>query len=136
MSINDVTRYEVIRSTAVITSDSPPVNALSRAVRQGLIEGLERAITDERVTAIVIHCAGNGFYAGADIAELGRGPLSPTLQEVHRTIESAPKPIIAAVHGRALGGGLETAMVAHYRVATPSARCGLPEINLGLIPGA
>jgi 3-hydroxyacyl-CoA dehydrogenase len=131
-----VTHYEVIRATAVITTDSPPVNALSQSVREGLIAALNRAIADEHVTAIIVRCAGDGFYAGADIAELGRGPLPPTLQEVHRTIESAPKPIIAAIHGRALGGGLETAMVAHYRVATSSARCGLPEINLGLIPGA
>ena len=131
-----VTHYEVISATAVITTDSPPVNALSQSVREGLIAALNRAIADEHVTAIIVRCAGDGFYAGADIAELGRGPLPPTLQEVHRTIESAPKPIIAAIHGRALGGGLETAMAAHYRVATPSARCGLPEINLGLIPGA
>jgi len=135
MNINAVTQYEVIGAVAVITSDSPPVNALSLPVRRGLLESLGRAIAAHDVKAIVIRCGGSGFYAGADITELGRRPLPPTLQDLHRAIESAPKPVIAAIHARALGGGLETAMASHHRIATPSALCGLPEVKLGLIPG-
>lgn len=136
MKINDVTDLAVDGEIAVVTLDSPPVNALSAAVRQGLAQSMEQAVADPAVSAIVIICEGRTFFAGADITEFGKGKVGPTLQEVQSLIENASKPVIAAIHGTALGGGLELALVAHYRVAVPSAKCGLPEVNIGLLPGA
>lgn len=136
MQINPVTTLAHEGAIAVLTTNSPPVNALSKAVREGLIEGVQTALADPAVSAIVIICDGRTFYAGADIAEMSKGLLPPTLPETQAVIESATKPVIAAIHGTALGGGLETALVAHYRIAVPSAKCGLPEVNLGLLPGA
>ena len=136
VKINDVANYEVDGRVAVITIDSPPVNALSAAVRKGVAEGVAKAIADPAVGAIVLICEGRTFFAGADITEFGKPPVEPTLRQLLEILEGAPKPIIAAIHGTALGGGLELALVAHYRVAVPSAKCGLPEVNLGLLPGA
>ncbi|MGE4322449.1 MAG: 3-hydroxyacyl-CoA dehydrogenase NAD-binding domain-containing protein [Sphingobium sp.] len=136
MEINAVTDYVVEHGVAVITTNSPPVNALSHAVRAGLAEGMEKAIADPAVQAVVIRCEGRTFYAGADITEFGSGPKAPLLQDVQQVVENAPKPVVAAIHGTALGGGLELALVAHYRVAVPSAKAGLPEVNIGLVPGA
>src|ERR1051325_6053507 len=121
---------------AVITVDNPPVNALSQPVRQGLRDGIKQAQGDGAVQAIVIVCAGRTFIAGADISEFGKPPAEPGLHGVLDMIESSPKPVIAAIHGTALGGGLEVTLCAHYRVAVPSARCGLPEVNIGFLPGA
>lgn len=121
---------------AVISVDNPPVNALGIAVRTGLMECLQEAIADPQVAAIVLICEGRTFFAGADIAEFGKPPVSPTLREVHAVIEESPKPIVAGIHGTALGGGLETALACHYRVAVPSASVGLPEVKLGILPGA
>lgn len=135
-SINPVTDLTVDGNIAVLTLDSPPVNALSAVVRQGIQEGINAAVRDPAVEAIVLICAGKTFIAGADITEFGKPPVPPSLPEVQAAIENAPKPVIAAIHGTALGGGLETALVCHYRVAVPSAKCGLPEVNLGLLPGA
>jgi 3-hydroxyacyl-CoA dehydrogenase len=120
----------------VIVIDNPPVNALKNAVRSGLVEVLARAREDASIEALVITCAGRTFIAGADISEFGKPPQPPTTIDVIAAIESMPKPVIAAMHGTALGGGLEVALGCHYRIAVPSAKLGLPEIKLGLMPGA
>jgi len=121
---------------AVLTVNNPPVNALSQHVRQGLRDGVNQATADATVGAIVITCAGRTFVAGADITEFGRPPKEPGLHEVLDRIEGAPKPVVAAVHGTALGGGLEVTLACHYRVGVKTARFGLPEVKLGLLPGA
>ncbi|MET0270594.1 MAG: 3-hydroxyacyl-CoA dehydrogenase NAD-binding domain-containing protein [Sphingomonas sp.] len=136
MQINDVTTYAQDDAIAIVTVDSPPVNALSAAVRAGVADAMAKAFADEAVAAIVLICAGRTFFAGADITELGKPPIQPDLRALQRIIEDAPKPVIAAMHGTALGGGLELALVAHRRIAVPSAKCGLPEVKLGLLPGA
>lgn len=120
----------------VIVSNNPPVNALGAAVRQGLKAGIEEALSDDSVKAVVIRCDGRTFFAGADITEFGKPPVEPSLPDVIDAIENSPKPVVAAIHGTALGGGLEVALGCHYRVAVPSAKVGLPEVKLGLIPGA
>ncbi|MBW8860550.1 MAG: enoyl-CoA hydratase/isomerase family protein, partial [Caulobacter sp.] len=135
-AINAVTDLSVEGDIGVITLNAPPVNALSATVRQGLKTAFETAIADPAVKAIVLICDGRTFIAGADISEFGKPPVEPSLQAVQQVIETSPKPVIAAIHGTALGGGLETALVAHYRVAVPSAKAGLPEVNIGLLPGA
>src|SRR5947208_3534577 len=121
---------------AVLTINNPPVNALSQHVRQGLRDGVTQAITDAAVGAIVITCAGRTFIAGADIMEFGKPPREPGLHEVLDLIEGSLKPVVAAVHGTALGGGLEVTLACHYRVGVRTARFGLPEVKLGLLPGA
>jgi 3-hydroxyacyl-CoA dehydrogenase len=121
---------------AVLTVNNPPVNALSQHVRQGLRDGVQQAIADAAVGAIVITCAGRTFIAGADITEFGKPPAAPGLHEVLDLIEGSPKPVVAAVHGTALGGGLEVTLACHYRVGVKDARFGLPEVKLGLLPGA
>jgi 3-hydroxyacyl-CoA dehydrogenase len=136
MKVNDVTRYETEGRIAVVTVDSPPVNALSNAVRQGVGQAMERAFADAGVQAIVLICDGKTFFAGADITEFGKPQVEPSLRQLQAIVENAPKPVVAAIHGTALGGGLELALVAHYRIAVASAKCGLPEVNLGLLPGA
>jgi len=121
---------------AVLTVNNPPVNALSQHVRQGLRDGVQQAIADPAVSAIVIVCAGRTFIAGADITEFGKPPAAPGLHEVLDLIENSLKPVVAAVHGTALGGGLEVTLACHYRVGVKDARFGLPEVKLGLLPGA
>jgi len=121
---------------AVLTVNNPPVNALSHGVRLGLRDGLRQAAADAAVSAIVITCAGRTFIAGADITEFGKPPKEPVLHEVLDLIEKSPKPVVAAVHGTALGGGLEVALACHWRVGVKAARFGLPEVKLGLLPGA
>ncbi len=133
---NTVATYQLEGEVAVITIDSPPVNALSQAVRSGIYENISRAIADPAAKAVVLTCAGRTFIAGADITELGKPRQGPGLTETQDAMENSPKPVIAAIHGTALGGGLETALACHYRVAVPSAKCGLPEVKLGLLPGA
>lgn len=135
-AINDVTTLEKEGGIAVVTLNSPPVNALSAPVREGINNGIKQAIDDPDVKAIVLICDGRTFIAGADITEFGKAPKGPSLFDAQAMIENAPKPVIAAIHGTALGGGLEVALTCHYRVAVPSAKCGLPEVNLGLLPGA
>jgi 3-hydroxyacyl-CoA dehydrogenase len=135
-AINSVADLTVEGEVAVVVIDSPPVNALSRDVREGLKLGVEKAEADPAVKATVIICAGRTFIAGADITEFGKPHAAPFLPDVLDVIENAKKPVVAALHGRALGGGFEVALTAHYRIAVPSAKCGLPEIKLGLIPGA
>jgi 3-hydroxyacyl-CoA dehydrogenase len=135
-AINDVTDLANEGEIAVLTLNSPPVNALSAPVRDGLADGFKKAIADANTKAIVLVCEGKTFIAGADISEFGKAPKGASLFDVQNVIENSPKPVIAAIHGTALGGGLEVALTCHYRVAVPSARCGLPEVNLGLLPGA
>ncbi|WP_425483870.1 3-hydroxyacyl-CoA dehydrogenase NAD-binding domain-containing protein [Caulobacter soli] len=124
------------REVRIITIDNPPVNALSTAVRAGLVRALRQAAADDAVQAIVLVCAGRSFIAGADISEFGKPPQAPSLPDVIAALDASPKPIIAAIQGSALGGGLEVALACHYRIAAASARLGLPEVKLGLLPGA
>jgi 3-hydroxyacyl-CoA dehydrogenase len=135
-AINAVTDLSVEDGIAILTIDYPPVNALSHAVRDGIVKGMQQASADAAVKAVVLICNGRTFMAGADITEFGKPMQSPTLPEVIDTIENLSKPVIAAIHGTALGGGLEVALGCHYRVAVAAAKCGLPEVKLGLLPGA
>ncbi|MDB5760842.1 MAG: fadN [Burkholderia sp.] len=135
-AINSVTDLTIEDGIAVVTLNSPPVNALSVAVRDGIYQGISQALGKADVQAVVLICAGKTFIAGADIAEFDKPRSGLTLPQVQQVIEDAGKPVIAAIHGTALGGGLEVALVCHYRVAVPSAKCGLPEVNIGLLPGA
>ncbi len=121
---------------AVVTIDNPPVNAASAAVRKGLMRALARTEADHGVSAVVLHCAGMTFVAGADISEFGKPPVEPHLPDVIDAIERASKPWVAALHGTVLGGGLELAMGCHARIADRNTKLGLPEVTLGLIPGA
>lgn len=127
---------EVIDGIGVLTIDYPPVNALSVHTRKALDEGFRQFAADDRVKAIVLICAGRTFIAGADISEFGKNLGGPNLQEVFDIIENGNKPVVAAIHGTALGGGYELALICHYRIAVPSAKVGLPEVALGLLPGA
>lgn len=120
----------------LIAVNNPPVNALSNAVRTGMKAGVEQGIADADVAAMIIWCEGRTFIAGADIREFGKPMLEPILPDLVRIIEDSPKPVIAAIHGTALGGGLEIALGCHFRIALASARVGLPEVKLGLMPGA
>lgn len=121
---------------ALITIDNPPVNALSQAVRSGLMEAVRETSSSQDTRIIILLCAGRTFIAGADISEFGKPPLQPYLPDVLEVLDNCPIPIIAAMHGTALGGGFETALACQYRIAVDSAKVGLPEVNLGLIPGA
>ncbi|SMF74906.1 3-hydroxyacyl-CoA dehydrogenase NAD-binding domain-containing protein [Allosphingosinicella indica] len=120
----------------IVTSNNPPVNALGIAVREGLVKAIEEADGDDAVKAVVIRCDGNTFFAGADITEFGKPMQMPMLPQVVDRIEACTKPVVAAIHGTALGGGLEVALSCHYRVAVPDAKLGVPEVKLGLLPGA
>jgi len=130
--------FEVDGDIGVIIINNPPVNALSSHVRIGLFEAVKEAEANPAVKAVVLHCEGRTFFAGADISEFGKPPIpgAPGLPEAIDALEACSKPVVAALHGTALGGGLETAMGAHYRVANATARLGQPEVHLGLTPGA
>ena len=135
--MNDsVVTYHRDGNVGVITTNNPPVNALGHAVRAGILAALEEAEADTAVQAIVVACEGRTFHAGADISEFGKPPQPPFLGEVIHRLETSKKPVVAALHGTALGGGFEIAMGCHYRVAVLSAQVGLPEVSLGIIPGA
>jgi len=120
----------------IVTSNNPPVNALGHAVRVGLVEAIGQADADDAVKAVVIICQGQTFFAGADITEFGKPMQMPMLPMVVDIIENCTKPVVAAIHGTAFGGGLEVALASHYRVALPTAKLGVPEVKLGLLPGA
>jgi 3-hydroxyacyl-CoA dehydrogenase len=122
----------------IVVSNNPPVNALGHAVRHGLVAAIEQAEADDTVSAVVIACEGQTFFAGADVSEFGTPKAfeQPMLPQVVDRIEACSKPVVAAIHGTALGGGLEVALACHYRVAVGSAKLGVPEVKLGLLPGA
>ncbi|WP_174279733.1 3-hydroxyacyl-CoA dehydrogenase NAD-binding domain-containing protein [Sphingomonas bacterium] len=129
-------RIERHGAVLVIVADNPPVNALGAAVRAGLEAGIKQGEVDESIAAMVIRCDGRTFFAGADITEFGQPMREPALPILVDVIEAASKPVVAAIHGTALGGGCEVALACHYRIAVPSATIGLPEVKLGLLPGA
>ncbi|WP_447528923.1 enoyl-CoA hydratase/isomerase family protein [Vreelandella sp. TE19] len=128
--------YQRQGDIGVIEISNPPVNALGHAVRSGLVDALEEGIADPQTQALVLLASGRTFIAGADIREFGKPSQHPILPEVVNELEASPKPLIAALHGTALGGGLEVALCCHYRVALKGTRVGLPEVKLGLLPGA
>jgi 3-hydroxyacyl-CoA dehydrogenase len=134
--MSDTVRYERRGDVAVITVDNPPVNALSSSVREGLTESQAKAKADPAVKAMVLIGAGRTYIAGADIREFGKPMTGPGLQQIINDFENSDKPVVVALHGTALGGGLEVALGCHYRVAVPSAQLGLPEVKLGILPGA
>ena len=134
--MSQAVRYERRSSAGIITVDNPPVNALSQAVRQGLMDALAQGRADAAAKALIVVGAGRTFIAGADIKEFGKPLAPPDLNAVIAALEGSDKPTIAAIHGAALGGGLEVALGCHYRVAAPAAQVGLPEVKLGLLPGA
>ena len=134
--MSDKIAYARHGEIAVLSIENPPVNALSQAVRQGLMERMDQAEADDGVRAVLIVGQGRAFIAGADITEFGKPPMAPSLPDVVDRIEASPLLVIASMHGVSLGGGLEVALGCHYRIAVPSARIGLPEVHLGLIPGA
>jgi 3-hydroxyacyl-CoA dehydrogenase len=133
--LTESVRLETEGEIVLIIVDNPPVNALSWHVRQGLLDGMTKAVADG-AAGIVLICEGRTFIAGADISEFSGARTGPGLQEVQHVMENATVPVVAAIHGTALGGGLEVALCAHYRVAVTGAKFGLPEVNLGLLPGA
>jgi len=135
-AINSVTTLTQVDGIGVVVIHSPPVNALSAAVRDGVFNAIQAAVADPAVNAIVLRCDGSTFFAGADITEFGKPRSGLSLPQVLQAIERSSKPVIAALHGTALGGGLEIALVCHYRIGVPSATLGLPEVNIGLLPGA
>ena len=134
--MTDKIAYSRHGDIAILTVKNPPVNALSHAVRQGLWDGMDRAEADAGVRAVLIVGEGRAFFAGADITEFGKPPLDPHLPDLINRIEASPLLVVASMHGVSLGGGLEVALGCHYRIAVPTARVGLPEVHLGLIPGA
>ncbi len=134
--MTEAVRLELQGEIALITVNNPPVNALGQAVREGLLQAFRNADADTQVRAVVLVCEGNTFIAGADIKEFGKPPQAPSLPEVIEVIEGSSKPSVAVIHGTALGGGLEVALGCHYRIARRDAKVGLPEVKLGLLPGA
>lgn len=134
--MTDPVGYEAADGVAVITMDNPPLNALGHGLRQGVAMGLERALADPEVRVVILRAAGRSWPVGADIREFGKPPQSPTLPELCNLLAGAAKPVIAALHGSALGGGLELALVCALRVAAKGTQLGLPEVTLGILPGA
>src|SRR5437762_10121580 len=134
-TVNEVVKIQHHDVVGIVTVNNPPVNALSAAVRGSIRDCMKSAIADPEVKAIVLTCAGRTFIAGADITEFGKPPKPPGLHEVLSVMENSPKPIVAAIHGTPLGGGLEVAPACHFRVPAKDAGLGLPEVKLGLLPG-
>jgi 3-hydroxyacyl-CoA dehydrogenase len=129
-------RFEKRGDVGIIWINNPPVNAISVGVREAIIDGVTKLAQDPELKAGILACEGRTFMAGADITEFGKPPLSPSLHDAIKAVENSAKPIVAAIHGTAFGGGLEVALACHYRVAIASAKVGLPEVKLGLLPGA
>src|SRR6516225_7361689 len=137
MAEGALVRFENIDGVGIITIDNPPVNALSPGVPEGIVENVERGNADPAIKAMVLIGAGRSFIAGADIRQFGtRRPPPVPGRRTHEVLDASPKPVVAAIHGYALGGGLEIALAANYRIAVPSAKVGLPEVLIGIIPGS
>src|SRR5712692_2077528 len=137
MAEKELVRFEKVDGIGVITIDNPPVNALSPGVPEGIVAAVDQGNADPAVKAMVLIGAGRSFIAGADIRQFGRGPSTPPSgRRPYDVLDQSPKPVVAAIHGYALGGGLEIALACHYRVAVPSAKVGLPEVQIGILPGA
>ena len=133
----DVVSYDVRDGVAVLTIDRPPVNAVNVDIRRGVIEGLAKANADDAVKAVALTCAGRTFLSGADLNELESGVIAePNWFKMLDALEQSQKPVVAALFGTAMGGGVETAMACHYRIMAASGRVGMPEITLGILPGA
>src|SRR5205809_2959443 len=137
MAEGALVRFENVDGIGVITIDNPPVNALSPGVPEGIVENVERGNADPAIKAMVLIGAGRSFIAGADIRTFGtRRPPPVEGRRAHQILDASAKPVVAAIHGYALGGGLEIALASHYRIAVPSARVGLPEVLIGILPGS
>jgi 3-hydroxyacyl-CoA dehydrogenase len=136
MPENTLVRFENVGGIGVVTIDNPPVNALSPGVPEGIVEGVERGNADPAVKAIVLIGAGRSFIAGADIRTFGNRPPPVPGRRAHEILDKSEKPVVAAIHGYALGGGLEVALASNYRIAVPSAKVGLPEVLIGILPGS
>src|ERR1700747_317708 len=137
MAEGALVRFEKVDGIGVITVDNPPVNALSPGVPEGIVENVERGNADPAIKAMVLIGAGRSFIAGADIRQFGtRRPPSVPGRRTHEVLDNSQKPVVAAIHGYALGGGLEIALSANYRIAVPSAKVGLPEVLIGILPGS
>src|SRR5687767_7328057 len=134
--MSDVAQYAVRDGIAVISMNNPPVNGLGNALRAGLMEGLQKADADPAVSGVVIIGGGRAFSGGADIREFGKPREKPDLFEVNDQQDAMKKPLVAAIAGFALGGGLELALGCHYRIAAPKSQLGLPEVKLGILPGS
>src|SRR5271163_2750076 len=136
-SAKELVRFETDGNIGVITIDNPPVNALSPGVPEGIVAAVDKGNADPAVKAMVLIGAGRSFIAGADIRQFGRGPATPPAgRRPYDVLDDSAKPVVAAIHGYALGGGLEIALACHYRVAVPSAKVGWPEVQIGILPGA
>ena len=137
MAENTLVRFENVDGIGVITVDNPPVNALSPGVPEGIVENVDRGNADPAIKAMVLIGAGRSFIAGADIRQFGnRRPPPIPGKRTHEVLDASAKPVVAAIHGYALGGGLEVALASHYRIAVPSAKVGLPEVLIGILPGS
>lgn len=136
IAVTEAVSLEKQGEIGMLWIDNPPVNALGYPVRKGMVDGITLAMADDEIKAVVVICKGRTFCAGADIREFGKPPKAPHLPDVLTVFDQCGKPVVAAIHGTAFGGGLETALSSHFRIAVPSARFGLPEVKLGLLPGA
>jgi 3-hydroxyacyl-CoA dehydrogenase len=136
IAVTEAVSLEKQGNIGILWIDNPPVNALGYLVRKGMADGITMAMIDDAIKAVVVICKGRTFCAGADIREFGKPPKAPHLPDVLTVFDQCNKPIVAAIHGTAFGGGLETALSSHFRIAVPSAQFGLPEVKLGLLPGA
>src|SRR5258708_10996177 len=135
-AMNELVRLERQAEIAILTIDNPPINASAHPVRAALMQAIGAIAADDSVRGVLLACAGRTFVAGADINEFAQPPQQPLLRDVCNALESLPIPVVAVLHGTALGGGFAIALACHYRVIEPQGSVGLPEVTLGLIPGA
>src|SRR5688572_14703453 len=136
MSIASIVRIERDAELALVIVNNPPVNTIDAKVRRGLREAVQQLQSDASVRGVLLHCEGSTFFSGADIGEFSGPPKEEEYRRLFNAIENLPFPVVAAMHGTVLGGGLEIALACHYRIAAPGTRFGLPEVTLGILPGA